>query len=214
MDIFSLGCVIAELFMDGDPLFDQSSLHSYNKGTYTPITVLESKISDPHIRSMISKMISLNPEDRGNCFSYLNAYKISIFPISFYITLYPMISWFALPIMSSPDIKLTQIYKHLSYLWSMIYGTDFPIIFDYVNHEMFEKARFTSEVPFNNQSEPSLSEFNNDEVMREGLKDACNKEAIYILLKLILTQLAYCKFSSSKILGMRVVRIISQNVIF
>ncbi len=29
MDIFSAGCVIAEVFLDGDPLFDQSQLLQY-----------------------------------------------------------------------------------------------------------------------------------------------------------------------------------------
>lgn len=29
MDVFSAGCVIAEVFLDGDPLFDQSQLLQY-----------------------------------------------------------------------------------------------------------------------------------------------------------------------------------------
>ena len=36
MDIFSVGCVIAELFMDGGHLFDLSALLKYKTGTYDP----------------------------------------------------------------------------------------------------------------------------------------------------------------------------------
>jgi phosphoinositide-3-kinase, regulatory subunit 4 len=34
MDIFSAGCVIAELFLDGEPLFDLSQLIKYKQGYY------------------------------------------------------------------------------------------------------------------------------------------------------------------------------------
>lgn len=32
MDIFSAGCVIAEIMMDGTPLFDLAQLAAYKKG--------------------------------------------------------------------------------------------------------------------------------------------------------------------------------------
>lgn len=32
-DVFSLGCVLAELFLDGQPLFDYSRLLAYRLGT-------------------------------------------------------------------------------------------------------------------------------------------------------------------------------------
>lgn len=32
-DVFSLGCVLAELFLDGQPLFDYSRLVAYRLGT-------------------------------------------------------------------------------------------------------------------------------------------------------------------------------------
>ena len=34
-DVFSLGCVLAELFLDGQPLFDYSRLLAYRLGTGT-----------------------------------------------------------------------------------------------------------------------------------------------------------------------------------
>jgi len=36
MDIFSIGCVIAELFTEGAPLFNLSQLLDYRVGEYSP----------------------------------------------------------------------------------------------------------------------------------------------------------------------------------
>lgn len=49
MDIFSVGCVIAELFLEGTPLFTLSQLFKYRSGEYNPDTSLE-KIEDKNIR--------------------------------------------------------------------------------------------------------------------------------------------------------------------
>lgn len=53
MDIFSAGCVIAELFTEGVPLFDLSQLLAYRNGQFFPEQVL-SKIEDCSIRELMS----------------------------------------------------------------------------------------------------------------------------------------------------------------
>jgi phosphoinositide-3-kinase regulatory subunit 4 len=47
MDIFSLGCVIAELFADGAPLFTFTTLMAYREGNFNPDLT---KIEDGNIR--------------------------------------------------------------------------------------------------------------------------------------------------------------------
>ena len=49
MDIFSAGCVIAELFTEGKPLFDYSELLAFSVNQYNPGKVID-KIEDPDIR--------------------------------------------------------------------------------------------------------------------------------------------------------------------
>jgi len=44
MDIFSAGCVIAEILMDGQPLFDLAKLQNYRKGLYDPRPELLRKV--------------------------------------------------------------------------------------------------------------------------------------------------------------------------
>ncbi|KAG5106365.1 hypothetical protein JHK82_043335 [Glycine max] len=61
MDIFAVGCVIAELFLEGQPLFELSQLLAYRRGQYDPSQHLE-KIPDLGIRKMILHMIQLEPE--------------------------------------------------------------------------------------------------------------------------------------------------------
>ena len=49
MDIFSTGCVIAELFTEGNPLFDYAELLAFSVNQHNPSKVID-KIEDPHIR--------------------------------------------------------------------------------------------------------------------------------------------------------------------
>ncbi|CAM8941988.1 unnamed protein product [Rhodiola kirilowii] len=82
MDIFSAGCVIAELFLEGQPLFELSQLLAYRRGQYDPSQVLD-KIQDSGVRQMISHMIQLDPELRLSADSYLQSYVSVVFPSYF-----------------------------------------------------------------------------------------------------------------------------------
>ncbi|ODV86285.1 hypothetical protein CANARDRAFT_197073 [[Candida] arabinofermentans NRRL YB-2248] len=86
MDIFSLGCVIAELYMEGLSVFTLPQIFKYKKGEYTPN--LDS-VDDPNIRKLIQSMISLNPKDRLKAKDYLTQYRKNTFPDHFYTFLHP-----------------------------------------------------------------------------------------------------------------------------
>ncbi|KAJ6237137.1 phosphoinositide 3-kinase regulatory subunit 4 [Anaeramoeba flamelloides] len=82
MDIFSLGCVIAEMYLEGEPLFLISDLLSYKKGEFDPYTKI-SKIKYPLIREMILRMINIDPQKRKNASWYLKKYSGKIWPTYF-----------------------------------------------------------------------------------------------------------------------------------
>ncbi|GFS33637.1 protein kinase family protein [Actinidia rufa] len=82
MDIFAVGCVIAELFLEGQPLFELSQLLAYRRGQYDPTQHLE-KIPDSGIRKMILHMIQLDPELRFSAENYLQSYASVVFPSYF-----------------------------------------------------------------------------------------------------------------------------------
>ncbi|KAI8900262.1 hypothetical protein BC833DRAFT_582478 [Globomyces pollinis-pini] len=91
MDIFSLGCTIAEIFLEGAPLFTLSQLLRYRKHEYNPKATLE-KIENENIRNLIGHMISLNPNDRLSAQEYLMEWRDKAFPECFYSFLHHYIA--------------------------------------------------------------------------------------------------------------------------
>lgn len=58
-DIFSLGCVIAELWLDGRAFFDLSRLLAYRRGEYDPTAALAGV--EPAMAELIMHMIQRSP---------------------------------------------------------------------------------------------------------------------------------------------------------
>ena len=85
MDIFSLGCIIAEVFMER-PLFDFARLISYKEGKYDPRGELVNEISDENIVNMIIDMISIDASSRHTINEYLQEQNDKAFP-SFFVFL-------------------------------------------------------------------------------------------------------------------------------
>ncbi|KAI1377755.1 ARM repeat-containing protein [Hypoxylon crocopeplum] len=83
MDIFSVGCVIAELFLE-TPIFTLSQMFKYRRGEYDPVISHLSRIPDQGLREMLSSMIHLDPEKRYSAEQYLDFYKAKVFPEYFY----------------------------------------------------------------------------------------------------------------------------------
>ncbi|ROT40626.1 phosphoinositide 3-kinase regulatory subunit 4 [Sodiomyces alkalinus F11] len=83
MDVFSAGCVIAEVFLES-PIFTLSQLYKYRRGEYDPVISQISRISDRDVRDMISHMVQLDPERRYSAEQYLDFWKGKVFPEYFY----------------------------------------------------------------------------------------------------------------------------------
>lgn len=97
MDIFSAGCVIAEIFMDGHPLFDLASLQNYRKKLYDPREDLQKKIKDPKLVDMIMSMIHRDSFKRHSITDYILRWSKDIFPNSFSQVYYQLASTFVRP---------------------------------------------------------------------------------------------------------------------
>jgi len=83
MDVFSAGCVIAELFLEA-PIFSLSQLYKYRRGEYDPAISHLSRIPDKELREMIAHMIQLDPQKRYSAEQYLEFWKGKVFPAYFY----------------------------------------------------------------------------------------------------------------------------------
>ncbi|KAL1992395.1 hypothetical protein VTN49DRAFT_4427 [Thermomyces lanuginosus] len=91
MDIFSAGCVIAELFLEA-PIFTLSQLYKYRKGEYDPEHSHVSKIEDRDVRELVLHMIQIDPESRYSAEEYLRFWKKKTFPEYFYSFLHQYMS--------------------------------------------------------------------------------------------------------------------------
>ena len=78
-DMFSAGCVIAEMFLEG-PIFSLSQVFKYRSGEYSPEHTHLNRIDDADVRSMILNMIELDPQKRYSAEQHLSFYKGKIFP--------------------------------------------------------------------------------------------------------------------------------------
>ncbi|KAJ7672606.1 hypothetical protein DFH06DRAFT_96923 [Mycena polygramma] len=91
MDCFSAGCVIAELFLDGAPLFTLSQLFKYREGEYLVDGFL-SAIEDEGVRNVIRQMINLEPTARPTFDTLLHTSRGTVFPECFYSFLHNYVS--------------------------------------------------------------------------------------------------------------------------
>uniref|UniRef100_A0AAQ5XHK1 non-specific serine/threonine protein kinase n=1 Tax=Amphiprion ocellaris TaxID=80972 RepID=A0AAQ5XHK1_AMPOC len=112
MDIFSAGCVIAELFTEGVPLFDLSQLLAYRKGLFQTEQVLM-KIEDRSIRELVAQMVQREPEKRLTAEEYLKQQRGKAFPDIFYTFLQPYMAQFAKETFQSADERVLVIRKDL-----------------------------------------------------------------------------------------------------
>jgi phosphoinositide-3-kinase regulatory subunit 4 len=83
MDIFSAGCVIAEILMDGLPLFDLPRLQQHRRGTFDVKEELQKRISDKNMVTLILQMIDRDPASRPSITKCLIDWNREVFPQSF-----------------------------------------------------------------------------------------------------------------------------------
>lgn len=111
MDIFSCGCVIAEMYLGGDPIFDLEQLLRYRDGAYDPMEKLK-KIKDPMVRGMVTHMIQRDPLKRHSALSYIRFFTSKIFPRCF-VYLYKLHANLLNPDMADPDMKVQALMQEL-----------------------------------------------------------------------------------------------------
>lgn len=83
MDVFSAGCVIAQMFLETE-IFSLAQLYKYRRGEYDPVITHLSVISDKDVREMIANMIQVDPEKRYSADQCLDFWKGKVFPHYFY----------------------------------------------------------------------------------------------------------------------------------
>ena len=128
MDVFSMGCVIAELFLDGDPLFDLSSLLKYRAGDETLLHARLATIDDPLVVELVMHMVRINPSDRLTVPELLAQFQTNqFFPPYFSGFLYEFMAEMVGDSMASPDARVHAVAEQYGDILREIAGfTDVP----------------------------------------------------------------------------------------
>ncbi|EWC47970.1 hypothetical protein DRE_02852 [Drechslerella stenobrocha 248] len=126
MDVFSLGCVIAELFLEGTTLFNLSTLDP------TPTHLI--KIEDNEVRSLVTHMINVDPSKRLSADGYLRQWRQRAFPDYFYSFLHQYMNTVADPTsgrspLSSDTVNLGECDKRIDRIYQ-----DFDKISFFLGH--------------------------------------------------------------------------------
>uniref|UniRef100_A0A5K3F786 non-specific serine/threonine protein kinase n=1 Tax=Mesocestoides corti TaxID=53468 RepID=A0A5K3F786_MESCO len=120
MDLFSVGCVLLEMFTDGLVAFTLSDLLSYRRHQNCRLMKLLSSVADPAARALITDLVSLHPEGRGTAAHHLSAQRGGLFPEFFFTTLQPFMQCFLDPCMACADARLRCIRANLPGLLSRL----------------------------------------------------------------------------------------------
>ena len=102
MDIFSAGCVIAEIICDGMPLFDLPRLQNYRRGGLDLREELSKRIEDTTMVELLLKMLARDPEQRPSASECLQEWIRKVFPGTF----------------SSVFFQIGAAFQRVSYLYS------------------------------------------------------------------------------------------------
>lgn len=135
MDIFSVGCVIAELFLEA-PIFSLSQLFKYRQHEYNPTHSQLSKIQDSSVRELVSHMIQLDPNSRLSADEYLKFWEDKAFPSYFHGFLQQYMHSITDPTsgrkpvttaaehLGEPDDRIEQIYNDFDKISVLLAGNE------------------------------------------------------------------------------------------
>lgn len=120
-----MGCVIAELFFDGEPLFDLTTLLRFRNKELNPEVLLEKRIEDNEIKKLILSMIDLDPTKRLSASTYINKFSETLFP-SYFPKLFDFLKALLSPKYNSPDSRMYYIQENQNEIFRDILGKELP----------------------------------------------------------------------------------------
>ena len=239
MDIFSLGVIIAELFIEKN-IFTFSSMLNYKKGKKDLFDIEEylKKIKNQKIKKLIYEMIKIEPSQRINIKLALDYFSKEICPIAmkgflihFNMIINNTIFW-------KPDLIIGYIYKYWNSIWKMIFGeNDIPLpLKKKLNLEIINQIILNN--PINQNPSKSIlktdknafyygenklilniangelliDEINNNEDKKILFEKNDNKGCVLILINYLVKNMKNVKYETSNIAAMEMVKNLSSKL--
>ena len=233
MDVFSLGCVIAELLLE-EYLFDYTKLLEYKNGK-VDITPTLSKINDVNLRELITNMLKVDPSERIGLNECMQIFSGTICPIAIPRALIHFNTLITKTSFWQPDMIVGIIYKHWRQIWKLCYGefneNNIPILYNKYNFTYINKLSLTSEfkqVTAQFDNTPMLNQFkfifntesctmlvNEDEYKTNSnnvFKEKNNEATALLFINYILLNLPFARCESTKILGMEMLKCFAKKL--
>uniref|UniRef100_K3WTL6 non-specific serine/threonine protein kinase n=1 Tax=Globisporangium ultimum (strain ATCC 200006 / CBS 805.95 / DAOM BR144) TaxID=431595 RepID=K3WTL6_GLOUD len=128
MDIFSAGCVIAEIFLGGKPLFELPTLLRYRTGDTEHLRNTLKKVGDPRLEEMLLHMLQLDPNARASAADYLAKYTSNhgLFPTYFESFLFRFLVLVLSRGGKVPDARIRLVCKYYGRLVREVTGVEDP----------------------------------------------------------------------------------------
>ncbi|KAI5463101.1 hypothetical protein BGZ63DRAFT_353125 [Mariannaea sp. PMI_226] len=213
MDIFSAGCVIAQLFLESE-IFSLAQLYKYRRGEYDPVITHLSVISDKDVRDMVSHMIQLDPERRYSAEQYLDFWKGKVFPTYFYNFLHQYMELITDP--SSGNSPMSGAQKNLGEADDRIDRVFYD--FDKISYFLGYQPEKRTSQPLQSNSRLGLSHFpvrlnipNHDHSVTSDLEPP-EDDGTLIFLTLIVSSLRNTARASSRIRACDVLLAFSERI--
>ena len=231
MDVFSLGVIIAELFLEKN-IFTFSSMINYKKGNKALFDIDENlnKIKNPKIKKLIYDMIKIDPKERITIEQALRYYSKEVCPITmrgflihFNYSINNTVFW-------KPDLIIGYFYRFWDSVWKMIFGVNSkPLVLkrklnlkiinqliiknqiiqdESISISKFEENKFILNA-LNNDGGNSIDKGESGENIFEKNN---NKDCLLIVINYLVKNMKNVKYETSNLVAMEMVKNLSSKM--
>ena len=233
MDVFSLGVIIAELFIEKN-IFTFSSMLNYKKGNKDLFDINEylKKVKNEKLRFLINNMIKVDPSERINISNALEYFSKEICPIAMKGFLFHFNMVINNSIFWKPDLIIGYFYRFWNSIWKMIFGlNDTPLkLHKKLNLEIINQLIVNN--PINQNQSKSILKIKensafyggnkfiinvlNYELIVDGDKDIFdknnNRDCLLIIINYLVKNMKYVQYETSNLAAMEMVKNLSSKL--
>ncbi len=234
MDVFSIGVIIAELFLEKN-IFDFPQLLNYKKKNKKFFDIEEILVKIPeNIRNLIKDMIKIDPKERITIKDALDRFSNEICPVTMTGFLLHFNTIINSTVFWKPDLIIGFIYRYWIPLWKMIFGPDDTpaVLYQHLNLAIINKIilenpliqNFFSGIFIKKEDseyiflknykfffDPDSGIINEKGIneLREKYDKNNNKDCVYILINFLLQNMQYTKYDSTNLVALEMVKNLS-----
>ena len=225
MDVFSLGLILAELFLEKN-IFDFTLLLNYKKGEISKKQMddLLKGIPNDKIKNIILEMIKIDPKERISINNAIKKFTTEVCPLAmtgflfhFNVIINKTEYW-------KPDLLIGFLYRYWDTIWTIIYGpkSTAPQLFQRMNFPIINKLIADNPITLNMRNsifkrdneniyyiddykflfEPTDGKIKFKYENENIFKNNNNEECVFIIINFIIQNMQNTKYETSNYVAM------------